>query len=152
MVPIPMYIRPSRRRLSNPWCPYWLIGNQARRNSAARRVVPVAARAPGPGCGSVASASSGSPQHEQVTWGVTSYENEVVQTIDIRWGRIVAITTLEDTQKLVGALERLAAQGVEEAGAAPIEDRVAASSGSDLASEQQDPDSRGVARMQDLTP
>ena len=58
--------------------------------------------------------------------GNERYENEVAQTIDIRWGRIVAITTLEDTQKLAGALERLAAQGVEEAGAPPIEDRVAA--------------------------
>ena len=50
----------------------------------------------------------------------------MAQTIDIRWGRIVAITTLEDTQKLAGALECLAARGVEEAGAPPIEDRVAA--------------------------
>ena len=50
------------------------------------------------------------------------YENGVSQTIDLRWGRITAVTTLEDTQKLEGALDRLAAAGVEEAHAPPIED------------------------------
>jgi ketosteroid isomerase-like protein len=52
------------------------------------------------------------------------YENELAQTIDLRWGRIVRIHTLEDTQKLAGALERLHAGGVEEAAAERIEDRV----------------------------
>jgi hypothetical protein len=48
------------------------------------------------------------------------YENELAQTIDLRWGRIVRIHTLEDTQKLAGALERLHAAGVGEALAEPI--------------------------------
>ena len=48
------------------------------------------------------------------------YENELAQTIDLRWGRIVRIHTLEDTQKLAEALERLDAAGVGEAVAEPI--------------------------------
>lgn len=51
-----------------------------------------------------------------------AYENDVVQTIDIRWGKITAVTTLEDTQKLERTLARLAAEGVEEAQAPAIED------------------------------
>jgi ketosteroid isomerase-like protein len=51
------------------------------------------------------------------------YENEVAQTIDLRWGRITRIHNLEDTQKLATALERLAAGGVAEARAEPITDR-----------------------------
>jgi ketosteroid isomerase-like protein len=50
------------------------------------------------------------------------YRNEVAQTIDLRWGRITRIRTLEDTQKLAGALDRLAAAGVHEAQLAAIED------------------------------
>jgi ketosteroid isomerase-like protein len=50
------------------------------------------------------------------------YRNEVAQTLDLRWGRIMRIRTLEDTQKLVGALERLAEAGVEEATLTAIED------------------------------
>lgn len=50
------------------------------------------------------------------------YRNEVAQTIDLRWGRITAVTTLEDTQKLSDALDALAARGVNEAAAAPITD------------------------------
>jgi ketosteroid isomerase-like protein len=48
------------------------------------------------------------------------YENELAQTIHLRWGKIVRIHTLEDTQKLAGALERLHAAGEPEAVAAPI--------------------------------
>jgi ketosteroid isomerase-like protein len=48
------------------------------------------------------------------------YENEVTQTIDLRWGRITAIHNLEDTQRLAATLERLAAAGLDEARAAPI--------------------------------
>jgi ketosteroid isomerase-like protein len=51
------------------------------------------------------------------------YENEVAQTIDLRWGRITRIDNLEDTQKLAAALEWLAAAGVDEAQAKPITDR-----------------------------
>jgi ketosteroid isomerase-like protein len=50
------------------------------------------------------------------------YENQLAQTLELRWGRITRIHTLEDTLKLAGALERLAASGIEEAGAAPISD------------------------------
>lgn len=50
------------------------------------------------------------------------YENEFVQTLDLRWGRITRIHNLEDTQKLAAALERLAAAGIAEARAAPITD------------------------------
>jgi ketosteroid isomerase-like protein len=56
----------------------------------------------------------------------TVYRNELAQTIDIRFGRIVRINTLEDTQKLAGALGRLAELGVEEAAAPAIEDPVPA--------------------------
>ena len=48
------------------------------------------------------------------------YENELAQTIELRWGRIVRIHTLEDTQKLAAALERLEAAGMGEAVAEPI--------------------------------
>jgi ketosteroid isomerase-like protein len=50
------------------------------------------------------------------------YQNEFVQTLDLRWGRITHIHNLEDTQKLAAALQRLAAAGTDEAEAAPIED------------------------------
>jgi ketosteroid isomerase-like protein len=52
------------------------------------------------------------------------YENELAQTLELRWGRITKINTLEDTQKLERVLERLAAAGVAEAQAEPIADRV----------------------------
>jgi ketosteroid isomerase-like protein len=48
------------------------------------------------------------------------YQNEVAQTIDLRWGRITRIHNLEDTQKLAATLERLAASGLEDALAEPI--------------------------------
>jgi ketosteroid isomerase-like protein len=51
------------------------------------------------------------------------YQNEVAQTIDLRWGRITRIDNLEDTQKLAAALERLAAAGLDEAQAEPIAER-----------------------------
>lgn len=54
--------------------------------------------------------------------GGMAYRNEVVQTVDLRWGRIVSVRTLEDTQKLARALETLSARGVAEAAAAPIID------------------------------
>jgi ketosteroid isomerase-like protein len=50
------------------------------------------------------------------------YRNEVAQTIELRWGRITRIRTLEDTQKLAGALERLSEAGIEAAELAAIED------------------------------
>jgi ketosteroid isomerase-like protein len=59
----------------------------------------------------------------RATVGGRAYENEVAQTIDLRWGRITRIDNLEDTQKLAAALERLAAGGLDEAGASPITNR-----------------------------
>jgi ketosteroid isomerase-like protein len=50
------------------------------------------------------------------------YRNEVAQTIELRWGRITRIRTLEDTQKLAGALEQLSETGIEAAELAAIED------------------------------
>ena len=60
------------------------------------------------------------------------YENEFVQTLDLRWGRIERIHNLEDTQKLAAALERLAAAGDDEALAAPITDGAQLNAPSDL--------------------
>jgi len=51
-----------------------------------------------------------------------AYENEFMQAIRLRWGRIVTVTTIEDTQRVAAALDRVAAAGVTEAAAAPIED------------------------------
>lgn len=59
----------------------------------------------------------------QATVAGQPYENEVAQTIDIRWGRIIRIHNLEDTQTLAGALERIAAAGLDEARAEAITDR-----------------------------
>ncbi len=50
------------------------------------------------------------------------YRNEVAQTLELRWGRITGIRTLEDTQKLARALERLSEAGVPAAALAAIED------------------------------
>jgi ketosteroid isomerase-like protein len=48
------------------------------------------------------------------------YENQAIQFLRLRWGRIVEDLLFEDTHKLVLALNRMAAQGVSEAVAAPI--------------------------------
>lgn len=50
------------------------------------------------------------------------YENEVMQLMRIRWGRIVEVTTLEDTQRFVTILPRLMAAGIADASAGPILD------------------------------
>jgi ketosteroid isomerase-like protein len=50
------------------------------------------------------------------------YRNEVAQTLELRWGRITGIHTLEDTQKLARALERLSEAGVPAAALAAIND------------------------------
>jgi ketosteroid isomerase-like protein len=54
--------------------------------------------------------------------GGRAYQNQITQTVRIRWGRITEIRTLEDTQKLVETLRALRDGGLEEAGAAPIQD------------------------------
>jgi ketosteroid isomerase-like protein len=48
------------------------------------------------------------------------YRNEVAQTIELRWGRITKITTLEDTQKLDRVLKQMAGEGIAEAAAEPL--------------------------------
>jgi ketosteroid isomerase-like protein len=63
--------------------------------------------------------------HVRATVAGRPYENEFVQTLDLRWRRITRIHNLKDTQKLAAALERLSAAGVDEACAAPIRDRAA---------------------------
>jgi ketosteroid isomerase-like protein len=50
------------------------------------------------------------------------YRNEVAQTLELRWGRITKIRTLEDTQKLARALDRLSEAGVPAASLAAIQD------------------------------
>jgi ketosteroid isomerase-like protein len=51
-----------------------------------------------------------------------AWVNEVMQVIELRWGRITRITTMTDTQREVVLLQRLADAGVREAVAEPIED------------------------------
>jgi ketosteroid isomerase-like protein len=48
------------------------------------------------------------------------YRNEVAQTIELRWGRITKINTLEDTQKLDRVLKSMAGEGVAGATAEPL--------------------------------
>jgi ketosteroid isomerase-like protein len=50
------------------------------------------------------------------------YDNVVMQFMEMRWGKITHVRTLEDTAVLERALDRLAAAGVEEAHAPPITD------------------------------
>jgi ketosteroid isomerase-like protein len=50
------------------------------------------------------------------------YENEVMQLMHLRWGRIASVITLEDTLRFAAILPRLAAAGITEATATPITD------------------------------
>lgn len=50
------------------------------------------------------------------------YTNDFVQRIELRWGRVTSITTLEDTQRCAAALARAAAAGLDEAAAPPMDD------------------------------
>lgn len=54
--------------------------------------------------------------------GRERYENEFMQLMTLRWGRITSVTTIEDTLKFARALDKLKAAGIEEAGAPPIRD------------------------------
>jgi ketosteroid isomerase-like protein len=54
------------------------------------------------------------------------YENEVMQLMRLKWGRIVSVLTIEDTQRFVAILPALAAAGISDATAAPITDRLEA--------------------------
>jgi ketosteroid isomerase-like protein len=53
----------------------------------------------------------------------TPYSNVVMQRMEMRWGRITWIHTLEDTQRCARLLAWQAARGSEEALAAPISDQ-----------------------------
>jgi ketosteroid isomerase-like protein len=50
------------------------------------------------------------------------YQNEFMQLMQLRWGRITSIVTIEDTQRFVDVLPALSAAGSKEATAAPITD------------------------------
>lgn len=54
------------------------------------------------------------------------YRNELFQRVKLKWGRLAEILTLEDLQRLEARLNELAAEGVEEAAAAPIESQTPA--------------------------
>lgn len=53
------------------------------------------------------------------------YENEIMQLMTLRWGRIVSVTTLEDTLRFAEVLSALAVAGNADATAAPISDLAA---------------------------
>jgi hypothetical protein len=48
------------------------------------------------------------------------YDNEFMQLMTIRWGRIASVLTIEDTQKFVSILPALSAAGFADARAEPI--------------------------------
>ncbi len=50
------------------------------------------------------------------------YENEVMQLMRIRWGRITSVLTIEDTQRFAAVLPAIARAGVADATAPPIAD------------------------------
>jgi ketosteroid isomerase-like protein len=50
------------------------------------------------------------------------YENEVMQLMQLKWGRIHSVLTIEDTQRFVNILPLLSRAGIAEANAAPIDD------------------------------
>lgn len=54
------------------------------------------------------------------------YENEFMQKMTLRWGKITEVVTLEDTQRFVNVLPALAAAGIADATQAPIADAAAA--------------------------
>lgn len=53
------------------------------------------------------------------------YENEFMQRMVLRWGKVTSVLTLEDTQRFVELLPALSAFGIEDADAAPITDATA---------------------------
>lgn len=52
----------------------------------------------------------------------SSYENVMHQFMRLRWGRVTEVYTVEDTEKLRRALDTVAAAGIDEANAPPIQD------------------------------
>jgi ketosteroid isomerase-like protein len=57
---------------------------------------------------------------------MAEYENEFMQRMVLRWGKIVSVVTLEDTQRFVDVLPALVAAGHADASAPPILDAVPA--------------------------
>jgi ketosteroid isomerase-like protein len=51
-----------------------------------------------------------------------AYENEFMQRMVLRWGKITSVVTLEDTQRFVELLPTLAAAGIADATEPPIAD------------------------------
>jgi ketosteroid isomerase-like protein len=49
-----------------------------------------------------------------------AYENEFMQLMTIRWGKIASVLTIEDTQRFVSILPALSAAGFADARAEPI--------------------------------
>jgi ketosteroid isomerase-like protein len=77
---------------------------------------------------------SGSPWNTSIATAVavhatladgSSYENIFNQFMHMKWGRVTEIRTLENTEVLQRAMDRLAAGGYEEAHAVPITDEPA---------------------------
>jgi ketosteroid isomerase-like protein len=54
--------------------------------------------------------------------GIGPYENEFMQSLVLRWGKVTSVLTLEDTQRFVSALPLLQAAGFTDATAEPIRD------------------------------
>lgn len=52
---------------------------------------------------------------------IQRYENEFMQTIQIKWGRVSSVVTIEDTAKFVSILPKLLNAGVKEAGFSPYQ-------------------------------
>jgi ketosteroid isomerase-like protein len=50
------------------------------------------------------------------------YENEVMQLMNLKWGRITSVLTIEDTKRFADILPLLARAGISEATAPPIND------------------------------
>ena len=50
----------------------------------------------------------------------SDYRNDIVQLLELRWGRVHRVRTVIDTARLTDAFRRLAAAGVREAVAAPV--------------------------------
>jgi len=48
------------------------------------------------------------------------YENDIVQLLSMRWGRVSRVRTVIDTGRLTDAFHRLAAAGIAEASAVPV--------------------------------
>jgi ketosteroid isomerase-like protein len=58
--------------------------------------------------------------------GTRTYENEFMQRMVLRWGKITSVVTLEDTQRFVNILPTLIAAGIDDANGMPITDAQAA--------------------------